>query len=46
MWMRKFKGPDALFHLWSDMSMLYPCERGEEENYDGRDIGDDIIDID
>ena len=26
MWRKKFKGPDALYHLWKDISKLYPCE--------------------
>lgn len=30
MWRKKFAGPDALFHLWSQISELYPCETDGE----------------
>lgn len=31
MWRKKFKGPDALYHLWSQIAEQYPCEREEDE---------------
>ena len=43
MWMRKFKGPDVLLHLWEDMSKLYPCEQNEEEeNHNGENVDEEM----
>jgi len=29
MWMKEFKGADVLFHLWSQIAEMYPCEKEE-----------------
>ena len=31
MWRKQFKGPDALYHLWSQIVRAYPCECEESE---------------